>query len=122
MVRKFKKNQQIERFYKKYSFFNQILSRVKSDSANSRQSASTLTTKRNIPEFDEFILKRDYTGALTLLEVTELNEKIIFTLNLAKFVPTSILVRCECKQTRDFGEAMESVLQFSFGQLSPSIG
>lgn len=54
--------------YTNFSRLQQILSRTKSDSATSRQSSAP-GGKRALPEFDEFILRRDYTGARTLLEV-----------------------------------------------------
>lgn len=61
------------------SCFLQILSRVKSDSANSRQSASGIVGKKSdLAAFDEFLLKRDYTGARTLLEVNRLHKNNVF--------------------------------------------
>ncbi|XP_055703170.1 intraflagellar transport protein 56 [Phlebotomus papatasi] len=50
-----------------------ILSRTKSDSASSaRLSAGNgAVKKRSLPQFDDFLLKRDYTGAKTLLEFTK---------------------------------------------------
>lgn len=56
------------------SFF-QILSRVKSDSATSRQSSSGLPNKRAFPDFEEFLIKRDYTGARTKLEFGDGNKR-----------------------------------------------
>ncbi|XP_037039467.1 intraflagellar transport protein 56 [Bradysia coprophila] len=44
-----------------------ILSRVKSDSASSRNSNSP-AVKKTVPDFEEFLLQRDYTGARTVLE------------------------------------------------------
>lgn len=60
-----------------------ILSRTKSDSAKSRAGpsgssgggitgASTLSGKAALPDFEEFLLRRDYTGARTLLEFQSL--------------------------------------------------
>lgn len=47
------------------------MSRAKSDSANSQQSGGAVAQKRSVPEFDDFILKRDYTGAKTIIEVNK---------------------------------------------------
>lgn len=58
-----------------------ILSRTKSDSATSNnrksiESGKFNSNKRNtIPSFEEFIMKRDYTGAQTILEFSNFNEK-----------------------------------------------
>lgn len=48
----------------------QILSRIKSDSASSRNSSSP-SVKKSIPDFEDFLIQRDYTGARTVLEVKE---------------------------------------------------
>jgi intraflagellar transport protein 56 len=51
----------------------QILSRAKSDSAQSTQrSAGAVAAKRRqIPTFEEFLLKRDYVGANTILKYSK---------------------------------------------------
>ncbi|XP_073953498.1 intraflagellar transport protein 56-like [Choristoneura fumiferana] len=44
-----------------------ILSRSK-PATDSRTSTGSSSAKRHVPELEDFILKRDYTGALTMLE------------------------------------------------------
>lgn len=93
----------------------QILSRVKSDSANSRQSGSgNVGNKGGVPAFDEFLLKRDYTGVRTLLEVNTFSIRFFIDSNDSNAMFT---VQCECRETRNTRQAMDGILQFSFGQL-----
>lgn len=49
------------------SYFFQILSRVSRDHFGNLKSGNF---KLSVPDFDELIMKRDYTGARTLLEVS----------------------------------------------------
>lgn len=49
------------------SNFFQILSRVSRDHFGNLKSGNL---KLSVPDFDELIMKRDYTGARTLLEVS----------------------------------------------------
>lgn len=55
----------------------QILSRSKpvTDSRTSTGSGSTI---KNFPELEDFLMKRDYVGALTMLEVKFCRRIIIF--------------------------------------------
>lgn len=46
----------------------QILSRSK-PATDSRAGTGSSSAKRHVPELEDFILKRDYVGALTMLEV-----------------------------------------------------
>ncbi|XP_055382964.1 intraflagellar transport protein 56 [Condylostylus longicornis] len=45
-----------------------ILSRGKNDSANSRHTSANNYSKKNLPQFEDFILQRDYTGGRAFLE------------------------------------------------------
>lgn len=48
----------------------QILSRVSRDHLGNLKSGSNISLKLTVPDFDELIMRRDYTGARTLLEVS----------------------------------------------------
>lgn len=56
----------------------QILSRIKSDSAKSTQqrNSGSAMARRKIPTFEEFLLRRDYVGAQTILKYSKEYDEI----------------------------------------------
>lgn len=59
--------------------FKQILSRAKTDSAK-QESARSSANKNKIPTFEEFLSKRDYIGAKTILQFSKDYDEIDGTL------------------------------------------